>query len=259
MSSECFTSQKSLYFTEEEIACAWEHPIPRHVSIIMDGNRRWVKKQPLAKITNPHEGHWAGARVLTTIVEAASDLGIKVLTVFAFSTENWFRSPLEVNTLLQIFESYLNEQREKMIEQGVRFNVIGDLSPFSPSLKYAIDTTRAATQGGKGIELVVGLNYGGRDEMRRAVQKIADDVCKGTVKQEEIDEALISQYLDTAPFGDPDLLIRTSGEKRISNFLLWQLAYTEVFITETLWPDFTPRDLFAAVIAFQKRTRRKGK
>ncbi len=259
MSSACFTTPKLTHFLDEEIRIAHENPLPRHVAIIMDGNRRWMKKQSSDASLNLLDGHWKGADVLSQMVEAASDLGIKVLTVFGFSTENWGRSPDEVATLLLILQTYLENQRQSMIDQGVRFHVIGDLTPFSDGLKNTIETTRLATENGYGIDFVVALNYGGRSEMCRVMQKLADDLLSGTLSKNEITEEKVAQHLDTAPFGDPDLLIRTSGEQRVSNFLLWQLAYAEVYITETLWPDFTPRDLLKAVLDFQKRQRRIGK
>jgi undecaprenyl diphosphate synthase len=259
VSSEYCSTQKSLHYSNEELDSVFEHPLPRHVAIIMDGNRRWMRKQFLGKVLNPLGGHWAGAETLTRIVESAADLGVKVLTVFGFSTENWGRSPEEVSTLLQILQSYLEKNRQKMVEQEVRFHVIGDLTPFSSSLKKTIAQTCEATAQGRGIDFVVALNYGGRDEMRRVMKRVVSKVLSGDLQMEAITEETISQFLDTAPFGDPDLLIRTSGEKRISNFLLWQLAYTEVYLTETFWPDFTARELLKAVLEFQKRQRRKGK
>lgn len=259
MASSSVAPPKLFHYSEEELQATLSSPLPRHVAIIMDGNRRWMKKQFLGKLLNHLGGHWAGAEALTKIVEAASDLGLKTLTVFGFSTENWGRSSEEVAALLHILESYLETNRQKMVDQGVRFHVIGDLTPFSQKLKKTIEKTRIATAHGTGINFVVALNYGGRDEIRRATQKILEDAVLNKITAQSLTEETISQYLDTAPFGDPDLLIRTSGERRISNFLLWQMAYTEVYMTETLWPDFTPRDLLKAVLDFQKRQRRKGK
>jgi undecaprenyl diphosphate synthase len=233
------------------------HPLPHHVAIIMDGNRRWARQQ--GSSSSGIGGHWVGASVLTQIVEAARDLGIRILTVYGFSTENWGRTKNEVDTLLQILYSYLESNRQKMVAQGVSFHVIGDLTPFSDELKQAILSTRRATAGGKGLDFVVALNYGGRDEMRRAILNIVDDLAAGKLVKQQITEEKISSYLDTASFGDPDLIVRTSGEKRVSNFLLWQQAYAEVLTVETLWPDFTPRDLLDAVLAFRKRQRRIGK
>lgn len=228
------------------------HAVPRHVAIIPDGNRRWAQAQ---STFNLMKGHWAGASIVTPIVEAAADLGIKVMTIYSFSTENWNRPSHEVETLMTIFETYLRENRQRMVEKGVRLGTIGDLTPFPQKVKDEIEKTRAATGGGERIDLVLAMNYGGRDEMRRAIRAIVE----AKLSHEEITEETISRYLDTSPYGDPDLLIRTSGEQRISNFLLWQLAYTEVYVTDLLWPDFTPRDLFDAVVDFQKRTRRLGR
>ncbi len=255
MTSQCSVAYTPPFFSEEQMKLLAKHPVPRHVAIIMDGNRRWAKTHRLSTMG----GHWAGALVLTRIIEAASDLGIQVLTVFAFSTENWERSPEEVETLMRIFEAYLEENCKKMIDHGVRFHVIGDVNPFPASLKKKIESTRQATQAGCGINLVVALNYGGRDEICRVVKKIVDEMEAGRMKSEGIDENKIASLFDTAPFGDPDLLIRTSGEMRISNFLLWQMAYAEVHVTETLWPDFTPNDLFKALLDFQTRQRRNGR
>jgi undecaprenyl diphosphate synthase len=255
MISECSIPNRISHFSDEEIVRLKKCPLPRHVAIIMDGNRRWAQKHCLGKMG----GHWAGAHVLTQIVEAASDLDIKTLTVFAFSTENWERSPEEVNTLLKIFETYLEENCKNMIDHGIRFHVIGDLTPFSERFKKIIEKTGKDTQQGRGIDFVIALNYGGRDEICRVVKKIVNEMEAGRMSKEGIDEKSIARFVDTADFGDPDLLIRTSGERRISNFLLWQLAYAEVYVTETLWPDFTPRDLLIAVLDFQTRQRRNGK
>ncbi len=257
MSVDCEPVQKkSLVYSVDELDLAASRPLPGHVAIIMDGNRRWARQQKGASLLS---GHWAGANRLIQILEASSDLGIKTLTVYGFSTENWGRTPAEVEMLLQILYSFLESNRQRMVEQNVRFHAIGDLKPFSSDLKKCIENTCRATEGNRKIDFVIALNYGGRDEMRRVMVKIAEDVKEGKLRPDTISEKIISNYMDTAPFGDPDLLIRTSGEKRISNFLLWQLAYTEVYMTEILWPDFTPRDLLEAVIDFQKRQRRIGR
>lgn len=230
--------------------------VPRHVAIIPDGNRRWAKKQSLKDLMR---GHWAGASNLTKIVEAASDMGIKVLTVYSFSTENWQRPKIETNTLFNIFERYLRENRPKMVSEGVRFHTIGDLSPFPDKLKKEIATSREQTANGTTLDLVLAMNYGARDEIKRAMISMGRAVQKGELDPRKICEKMIASHLDTHPFGDPDLLIRTSGELRVSNFLLWQLAYTEMYVTDVLWPDFTSRDLLDAVLDFQKRNRRLGK
>lgn len=247
-------------YSEHELALVKKGTIPRHVAFIMDGNRRWEKKHR-SRSEEPtfSRGHWAGADALTTLVDAAEQLGIQVVTVYAFSTENWDRSALEVASLLSILASYLKKERPRMVERGVRLHTIGELSSFSSDLQELIEQTCRATAEGKKLDLVMGLNYGGRDELRRAFIKLSEQEKKGLISMSSLSEKEIAAVLDTAPFGDPDLLIRTSGEQRVSNFLLWQLAYTEIYCTEVLWPDFAPRDLLTAVLDFQKRQRRVGK
>lgn len=245
--------EKGEYFTEEELLLIHENPLPRHVAIIMDGNRRWAEKN------NSLRGHFAGAEIIFDIVSAATELNIRTLTLFGFSTENWHRSEEEVSTLLYIIENYLKKHREKMIQKGVQFHAIGDLAPFPESVKREIEKTTIATQEQGTIDLVVALNYGGRDDLRRAIKKISHKIAQGQLRESEVTEELVTSYLDTAPFGDPDLLIRTGGEERVSNFLLWQLAYTELYVTDTYWPDFAPRDLLAAIRNYQQRQRRKGR
>ncbi len=224
--------------------------IPRHVALVPDGNRRWARK-----VEDSFGGHSSGAQVLPEIVAAASDLGIQFLTVYGFSTENWNRPEGEVALLLQILENYLVDNRERMVADGVRFDVIGDLARFPASIRDQVALTKEDTCKGEGLGLQLALNYGGRDEIKRVFQKLATE----GVSPSEITESAIISRLDTAPCGDPDLLIRTGGERRFSNFLLWQLAYTEIYFTDVLWPDFTPRDLLDAVLDFQKRTRRMGR
>ncbi|MFZ0564658.1 MAG: polyprenyl diphosphate synthase [Chlamydiales bacterium] len=258
MFSGCPTSQKIPFFSEEDLALVQENRVPRHVALIMDGNRRWARKRIRSKITNPLNGHWVGAQALSSVLEASSYLGIKILTVYAFSTENWSRSPREINTLFRIFEAFLKENRQKMVDEGVHFEIIGDLGPIPNWLKEEIFLSMEATAKGTNIRFVVAMNYGARDEMRRAITAMVEEAEAGKLRKEEISEELIGSYLDTASFEDPDLLIRTGGAMRISNFLLWQLAYTEVYVTEVLWPDFTPHDLITAIVDFQKRERRRG-
>ena len=228
--------------------------VPRHVAIIMDGNRRWAKN----KFLPVGEGHRRGAETLSKIAKIASNMGIKVLTVYAFSTENWNRSSYEVTILLDLLRAYLVKKRGELVENGIRLESIGDLTAFPEDLKDALLETKRATAMGEKIRLVLALNYGGRDDLRRAMIGIASLVKQGEIDPSEITEALISSRLDTSPFGDPDLLIRTSGEKRMSNFLLWQISYSEVFLTDVLWPDFGEADLVQAVIEYQKRDRRLG-
>lgn len=228
--------------------------VPRHIAIIMDGNRRWAKKKGLPAMV----GHWHGAEALSNLVESAAVLGVKVLTVFSFSTENWNRKTDEVDSLMHLFRMYLLGQKERMIREGVRLSTIGDIRRFPSDLKEIIDEVKQATADGNRIDLVLAMNYGARDNIRRATQAIVEDCLSGRVQKEDISEALIARYLDTAPWGDPELLIRTSGEKRLSNFLLWEISYAEVYITDVLWPDFNEQELVKAILEFQKRERRVG-
>lgn len=248
----------STYYSEKELAQVHESEIPYHVAIIMDGNRRWAEHS-FSKASTSMGGHWAGAKILLDIVRAAKEMGIKVLTVYGFSTENWGRSSLEVATLIEIFGFYLKEYRNKMIETGIKFNVIGDLTPFPPQLIEEIEKTKKETEKSAEIDFIVALNYGGRDDLKRGVQKLITHCTNNGLKEKDITETMISSFLDTASWKDPDLLIRTSGEMRLSNFLLWQLAYTEIYVTEVLWPDFTPQELLKAILSFQSRQRRMGR
>lgn len=228
--------------------------IPHHVAIIMDGNRRWAKQRGLPVMA----GHWKGAEALTHIIPIASALGIKVLTVYAFSTENWGRSEDEVEALMDLFKIYLLRQKSQMIQEGVRLATIGDLSRLPLSVLETVEECKAATAGGTKIDLVLALNYGGRDDIRRATLAILEDCQKGKLTKEALSEEVFSTYLDTAEWGDPELLIRTSGEQRLSNFLLWQISYSEVYITDVLWPEFREQDLVRALKEYQQRERRLG-
>jgi len=206
----------------------------------------------------PIAGHWQGAHVLIDILKEAASLGIKILTVYSFSTENWNRPPEEIAGLMQVFETYLQKMKKPMIEDGVKLEAIGDLTPFPEQVKKVFYETKEATAAGQKITLVLALNYGGRDDLRRAVLKMMDVYKEGKLSRENLTEDVLGSYLDTAKFGDPELLIRTSGERRISNFLVWQIAYSEVCISEVLWPDFTPSDFRKAILEFQTRERRLG-
>lgn len=228
--------------------------IPKHIAIIMDGNRRWAKKNNLPKAA----GHIKGAQTLTNIVKIASKLKIKIITVFAFSTENWSRSKNEIATLMNLFNLYLKKQLKFMQKEKVRLNVIGDLSKLPLKLQNAFIETVQKTKDNDVIDLVLAVNYGFRDEMKRAICKILDDFENKKIAKEDISESLIAQYLDTKNFSDPDLFIRTSGENRLSNFLLWQQAYSEIYITDVLWPEFKEKDFLNAIYEFQKRKRRFG-
>lgn len=245
--------KKGPFYTKGDLQRVAEGDIPEHVAVIMDGNRRWETRE-----NSSFSGHLAGANRLIEIVEAAQEIGVKILTVYAFSTENWARPKSEVELLFKIFKTYLQEHEKQMIEQGVRFDVIGDLSMLSSELQEKIACVKERTNHGKMIDFVVALNYGGRDEIRRGVKRVVRDCLEKKISIDGITEELISGYLDTARWKDPDLLIRTSGETRISNFLLWQLAYCEIYMTEVLWPDFNSQDLLKAIEIFQKRERRRG-
>ncbi|MFT4553467.1 MAG: undecaprenyl diphosphate synthase [Chlamydiales bacterium] len=244
----------SKLFSAEQLLSLDPTNIPNHVAIIMDGNRRWAKKRFFSTVL----GHSKGVDALMDSVKAAKDLGVKVLTVYGFSTENWKRSKLEVKILLDIFEQALLKHTEPMTQNGVRLHSIGDVSPFPPRFIKMLEESKKRTSHCEGIDLVLALNYGGRDELRRALTSIADDLETGKLNKNQIDEQLISSYLDTAQWKDPDLLIRTSGENRVSNFLLWQLSYTELYVTNRLWPDFSPQDLLEAIVEYQNRERRLG-
>ncbi|MCB1107185.1 MAG: di-trans,poly-cis-decaprenylcistransferase [Chlamydiia bacterium] len=245
--------EKPIY-TEEEFSLIDVHSVPRHVAIVMDGNRRWARRKG-----KPSEmGHWYGAERLDLVVRAASELGIKALTVYSFSTENWGRPSHEVEILMQLLEAYLINKRETLVKEGVRLHAIGDPSLLPASVKKALDETIQATKNNSRIDLILALNYGGRDEVRRAILKMHEASKRGELKWEELTERLISSYLDTARWPDPELLIRPSGEFRMSNFLIWQSSYSEIYVTDTLWPDFSEKDLLKAIIEFQKRSRRFG-
>ncbi len=247
--------KKGAAFSPEEIALLNSDKLPRHIAIIMDGNRRWARNEKLQAMA----GHWEGAELLTEIVRASAELGIETLTVFGFSTENWSRPDNEIESLMELFEFYLNHKREMMVKEGIRFNVIGDEARLPAKIQDAIRQTRRATEGCSKINLVLAINYGGRDELRRAVAKILErhDECK--IKPQELTVEFIGQFLDTSRWGDPDLLIRTGGEMRISNFLLWQISYSELYISDKFWPDFTPKELLLALLEYQSRQRRVGR
>jgi len=241
-------------YSSEELSLLNPAKIPKHIAIIMDGNRRWAKQRNLPLMM----GHWEGAETLIDIVRSASDLGVKTLTAYAFSTENWVRPEEEIEALMEIFELYLIRKREAMIQSGIRLNSIGDSTRLPQRVLDALNQTKEATKQCDKIDLVLALNYGGRDEIRRSLTKILDLHRQHPLQNHEITEDLIAKHLDTSPWGDPDLLIRTSGELRLSNFLLWQLCYTEIYVTDVLWPDFAPKELLDSILAYQCRDRRRG-
>lgn len=228
--------------------------LPRHIAIIMDGNRRWARQRGLPVL----QGHRAGARATRQVVEACVQLGVPVLTLYAFSTENWRRPSLEVQALLRLIESTLRREREELHANGVRIRHIGVTEGLPPTLVATLRESEEITRDNKTLTLNVAINYGGRNELVRAMQAVARKVVKGVLTPDAIDEETIAHHLDTAGLPDPDLLIRTGGEQRVSNFLLWQIAYTELYVTPTLWPDFDRREFLLALLHYQHRERRFG-
>ena len=230
------------------------HRMPKHIAVIMDGNGRWARSKGLPRTV----GHTAGVEALKNTLNLCSHWGIGALTVYAFSTENWSRPREEVNFLLTLFESVLKRELTNLKLEEVKINFLGDLAPLPPTLKELIKESVESTSQNKGIHFNVCANYGGRRELVRAAQKLADRSVKGELDPSLIDENLFASELFTASEVDPDLLIRTSGEKRISNFLLWQLAYAEIHVTDVLWPDFNADTLTNALLDYQSRRRRLG-
>ncbi len=225
-----------------------------HVAIIMDGNGRWAQKRGLKRI----KGHYAGANRVQDIVKICPTLGIKYLTIFAFSTENWKRTQEEVSGLMGLFEWYIRRESRRLNENGVRVRFIGDRTRLKDTLVDLMDDLEMLTRNNEALHITIALNYGGRDEVARASKRLAYDVQNGKLSPKDITEETLPRYLDTYVLPDPDLVIRTSGEARISNFLLWQAAYSEYEFVDTLWPDFTA-DLFKDLVSrFAKRTRRFG-
>jgi len=241
-------------YTPEQLTLLDQHKIPTHVAFIPDGNRRWAKKEN----TSTDQGHREGADIIMDIVKASKELGIKVVTFYIFSTENWSRPEPEIQAILWLLQSYLIEKCQVMVDNEIKFQTIGDLSGMPPHICETISATKEATAHCHDVELIFAINYGSRNEICRTVQRLLNDFSTGKLDQQEITEELISSYLDTAGRPDPDLLIRTSGELRISNFLLWQASYTEIYSSNVLWPDFTTQHLLEAILNFQKRKRRIG-
>ena len=231
-----------------------QRKIPAHVAIIMDGNGRWAKKRGLPRTM----GHAQGAKVVEQILEDADHMGIRYLTVYAFSTENWTRPGTEVKALMNLLRTYMKTSLAKCAKNNVRIRVIGDKSRLDPDLQDSIRTLEEATKNNTGIGFQIAINYGSRDEITRAVRKIAQKTAAGELRPEDITEETISDALDTAGIPNPDLLIRTCGEERLSNFLMWQLSYSEMYFTDTAWPDFTKVELEKAVDAYNHRERRFG-
>ncbi len=229
--------------------------IPTHIAVIMDGNGRWAKKHALSRIS----GHEKGADAVRTVIKASRELGIQYLTLYAFSTENWSRPVQEVNSLMNLLARYLSSELKEMHQNGISLKIIGDIERLKPSLRKKIQAVVDETANNCGMVLTLALNYGGREEIVRAIRIIMEDIRTGRLPGDELDVRRFSRYLFTAGLPDPDLLIRTSGELRLSNFLLWQSAYTEFYFTDVLWPDFGKKDLLLAIEEYRKRERRYGK
>ena len=237
--------------TDLELACQIQPDrLPQHVAIIMDGNGRWAGKRHLPRV----EGHRAGIESVREVLETSARLGLEVLTLYAFSVENWKRPASEVGTLMMLLKRYLRSELSTLLDNDIRFNVIGRPEGLSPDIRAELDDAARRTAGNKGLRFNIALNYGGRTEIVDAARA----AMASGLSPEELDEDRFAQFLYTAGQPDPDLLIRTSGEMRVSNFLLWQIAYAEIYVTETYWPDFRRRDLLEAIVAYQKRDRRYG-
>jgi len=239
---------------EERLSELDHRKIPQHVAIIMDGNGRWAKKRGLPRSA----GHLAGVKTVRRIVETSSNIGIKFLTMYAFSTENWKRPKDEVSTIMSLFKIYLKKEISTFNKNDVRLNVIGNTEDLSDDLQKILDNALKKTSANKGLTFTLAINYGSRQEIINAVKNIVNDVEKGIITR-DINESIISRYLYTSDLPDPDLLIRTSGEMRISNFLLWQLSYAEIWVTDTYWPDFEQTEYIKAILDYQNRQRRFGK
>ena len=229
--------------------------IPEHIAIIMDGNGRWAKKRGFPRI----KGHYEGAKSVRVIVESCADLGIKYLTLYAFSTENWKRPGTEIRALMVLLKRFLKSEFKTMVKNDIRFKTIGDIKKLPPDVHDEINSVTEKTALNKGLTLILALSYGSRPEIVKAARSIAKDCVEGKINPSAIDESVFEKHLDTCDIPDPDLLIRTSGEMRISNFLLWQLSYAEFYITDVLWPDFDKKELKKAIREYSKRERRFGK
>lgn len=229
--------------------------IPRHVAIILDGNGRWAKSKGMPR----NYGHVQGSKTVEKICEEAWRMGIKYLTVYAFSTENWNRPSDEVDALMKLLRNYMKTCLKTAAKNDMKIRVIGDKTRLAPDIQNRIEELEKATVNNGGLNFQIAINYGSRDEILRAVRRIAEDSASGKLEPGSIDEACFESYLDTHDIPDPDLLIRTSGEERLSNYLLWQLAYAEFYFTDVLWPDFTKEELQKAIQQYNSRDRRYGK
>ena len=228
--------------------------VPGHIAIIMDGNGRWARRRRLPRIV----GHRAGAKSVEETIKAAGELGVKILTLFTFSTENWKRSKREVDALMRLLTGYLKKKTGSLLRKNVRLRAIGRISELPPEVRISLRRTEKKTAHNDGILVNLALNYGGRAEIVDACKRIAEEVKEKRLRLNDISEAKFASCLYTAGIPDPNLLIRTSGELRISNFLLWQMSYAEIYVTKKFWPDFRKKDLEKAILAYQSRERRYG-
>ncbi|MBM7685170.1 MAG: undecaprenyl diphosphate synthase [Epulopiscium sp.] len=228
--------------------------LPKHIAIIMDGNGRWAKERKKSR----SYGHQAGSKALERVLRAADALGIPHLTVYAFSTENWQRPKEEVDSLMNLLRSYLKKYLKDSEKNNIKIDIIGDKAKLDEDIQEQIRDLEMKTSKKSGLNLHIALNYGSRDEIIRAVKKMSQDVLESKLNLDSIDQHTFSMYLDTKAIPDPDLLIRTSGEQRLSNFLLWQIAYSELYFCDKLWPDYDENDLYKAIYEFQNRNRRFG-
>lgn len=229
--------------------------LPAHIAIIMDGNGRWAKQKGMDRIF----GHRQGVNAVREVIEAAAELGIKYLTLYAFSTENWGRPDDEVNALMGIMVQSLNDETDKLIRNNIKLTAIGDVDRLADDVKSRFFESISLTSSATGLTLVVAMSYSSRWEITEAARKLSADICSGRIQTDSVGPDEFEKYLATSEIPDPELLIRTSGELRISNFLLWQIAYTELYFTDILWPDFSKEEFYKAIIDFQKRERRFGK
>lgn len=243
-----------MFFGKKKIETLDIDNIPKHIGVIMDGNGRWARKRGLPRTS----GHKAGAKTLETIADYCSSIGVRVLTAYAFSTENWNRPADEVNAIMDLLYDYLIEAKTKFVKNDAKLIISGDKSKFSDKLKLAMDDAVAATENCKKITINLALNYGGRDEIVRATKSLCKQTADGKLNPDNIDEIVFAAELDTAAMPEVDLIIRPSGEMRLSNFLLWQAAYAEFWYSDVCWPDFSPDDMKTAIIDYQKRSRRFG-
>ncbi len=229
--------------------------LPRHVAIIMDGNGRWAQQRSLGRV----EGHKRGREAVETVIETCREVGISYVTLYAFSTENWQRPPTEVRALMALLQRYLRNEQPQMMKKNVRLRAVGDLDRLPSKVRKSLDAVMSATCNNTGLTVILALSYGAREEIVQAARALALAVQLGDLAPEDITEQHLAQSLWTADIPDPDFLIRTSGEFRLSNFLLWQLAYTELYVTDTLWPDFTRDEFLRALANYQSRERRFGR